>query len=411
MSNTRQMGFATVMKPIRVLAADDSAVMRGVYRRLFEGSAASRRYNGLQPMELCGVAEDGLACLLAVRSLRPDVVVLDVEMPRMHGLEVLRCLREEDPALAVILCSSSTEAGARVTLEALALGANDYVAKPGAWRDRVSAMDALREQLLPRLEMLVGEKRKGKVAERVHPGDRVPSADPRGPGRSAIEMIVLGVSTGGPSALEVILPALPADFPVPLLIAQHMPKLFTHALAERLDRCCALHVREAHEGATVRGGEVLLVPGDAHMEIVERNSAGSENGRVVRLLRDPQRSFCTPSVDVLFRSAARTYGAGTLALVMTGMGTDGLEGARSVHQAGGTVLAQDESTSAVWGMPGRVFNAGIVQQLLPLEEIADVLIACASSRPGKHNRSIPPERGRGATSNPRAPERSTYGMQ
>lgn len=411
----RQKGEAVAangMRSIRVLVADDSAVMRGVYRRLFLSFAETRRRNGLNAIELCGIAEDGVACVEAVRSLRPDVVVLDVEMPRMHGLDVLRRLREEHPALSVILCSSSTEFGARITLEALALGANDYVTKPGTWSNGVSGMDALGEQLLPKLAMLEGLRRDstsdapelcGTVAQRRCVGDA------GGCGRNPMEIAVLGVSTGGPSALEAILPKLPATFPVPLLIAQHMPKLFTRALAERLDRCCALKVQEAYEGAKVRCGLVLLAPGDAHMEIVEESRSGPGTTYAVRLRRETERNFCTPSVDVLFRSAARTHGAGTLALVMTGMGTDGLAGARAVHQAGGIVLAQDEATSAVWGMPGRVFDAGIAQRLLPLEEIADELIARASS-PAGYGVSKPPEREIGTAPSVAAPARGTHGL-
>ncbi|MDP9038312.1 MAG: chemotaxis response regulator protein-glutamate methylesterase [Acidobacteriota bacterium] len=364
------------MRPIRVLAADDSAVMRGVYRRLFRpGGEASLA--GVRGVELCGIVEDGVACLDAVCALRPDVVVLDVEMPRMHGLEVLKRLRREQPGLPVILCSSSTESGAQITFEALALGAADYVTKPGADSGGPRAMEILGEHLLGKVAALGHKRIQGAGAGAAHwvsvlqqqcAGEPVERVARR------VDVVVIGVSTGGPSALEQVLPRLPADFPAPVLIAQHMPKVFTAALAERLNRGCALHVREAYDGARIRPGEVWLAPGDAHMEIHDEGCVPGGAGRTVRLWRDHERNFCTPSADVLFRSAARTCGGATLAVVMTGMGADGLAGARSVHQAGGTVIAQDEATSAVWGMPGRVFEAGIVRRLLPVQQIAEELM-------------------------------------
>ena len=189
---------------------------------------------------------------------------------------------------------------------------------------------------------------------------------------------MIGLSTGGPSALEQLLPRLPEDFPVPVLIVQHMPKLFTGALAERLDKCCALHVQEAYDNAVIRPGTVWLAPGDAHMEVAPRRVMLSEaepvgSGMRVRLHQQKPLNHCMPAVDYLFFSAARMYGAGTLALVMTGMGADGLKGARAVHESGGTVLAQDEATSAVWGMPARVSEAGIASATLPLWGIASAL--------------------------------------
>ena len=185
---------------------------------------------------------------------------------------------------------------------------------------------------------------------------------------------MIGLSTGGPSALEQMLPRLPRDFPVPVLIVQHMPKLFTGALAERLDRCCALRVMEAYGSAAILPGTIWLAPGDSHMEVSERRM-GSLPGREarMRLHRQEPLNHCRPSVDYLFHSAARLYGAGVLALMMTGMGSDGLSGARAVHEAGGVVLAQDEATSAVWGMPGRVVESGIDNAVLPLAAIAGEL--------------------------------------
>jgi two-component system chemotaxis response regulator CheB len=310
------------------------------------------------------------------------VLVLDLEMPKLNGLEVLDRLRVERAELPVIMCSSYTEHGARSTLEALARGASDYVTKPAEQKDFASAMMALSRQLLPRIAALAkrsgrgGNTSQGTSAERAQKAVAGVAAKSSAP----IEVVVIGLSTGGPSALEQILPSLPRDFPVPVLIVQHMPKLFTGALAERLDRCCALRVEQAYEDAPVRPGTVWLAPGDAHMEVAPRRAMPGEMDRYpgvrsgrVQLHQQAPRNHCRPAVDYLFFSAARMYGAAALALVMTGMGSDGLDGARAVHEGGGVVLAQDEASSAVWGMPGRVSEAGIAAATLPLSAIGAAL--------------------------------------
>jgi two-component system, chemotaxis family, protein-glutamate methylesterase/glutaminase len=370
-------------RPLRILAADDSAVMRSILWKLFLLQKEDRSRE-LPRMELCGVARDGVECLEQVKHLRPDVLVLDLEMPRLNGLEVLDRLRRENSELPVIMCSAYTEHGARSTLEALARGASDYVTKPAGQRDLDAAMQSLSQQLLPRIAALAKNARgREKKADRAAPSgnsQNTRSEETPSKASSPIEVVVIGLSTGGPSALEQLLPKLPKDFPVPVLIVQHMPKLFTGALAERLDKSCALRVEEAYDNATIRPGTVWLAPGDAHMEIAPRRvMTGEENrgatacGSRVRLHQQEPLNHCRPSVDYLFFSAARIYGAGTLALVMTGMGADGLNGARAVHKSGGVVLAQDEASSAVWGMPGRVSEAGIASATLPLWGIASAL--------------------------------------
>jgi two-component system, chemotaxis family, protein-glutamate methylesterase/glutaminase len=369
---------ALMGRPLRVLAADDSAVMRGIMRNLF-ATHAEDRLSELPRMELCGVARDGVECLDAVKELRPDVLVLDLEMPRLNGLDVLEQLQRESSGLPVIMCSAHTEHGARSTLEALARGASDYVMKPGGQRNFAEALQSLSTQLLPKIAALAKGVVKSEQAgvsgpQRFHAS----SAEGRDRPGAAVEVIVIGLSTGGPSALENLLPKLPKDFAVPILIVQHMPKLFTGALAERLDKCCTLHVEEAYDDAVIRPGTVWLAPGDAHMEIAPRRMMmladpdGLRSNRV-RLHQRELLNHCRPSVDYLFHSAARVYGAGALALMMTGMGSDGLEGARAIHQRGGVVLAQDEATSAVWGMPGRVSEAGIANATLPLWALAGEL--------------------------------------
>jgi two-component system chemotaxis response regulator CheB len=360
-------------RPLRILAADDSAVMRGILRELFVPREEDR-LSELPRMELCGLAQDGVECLEAVRRLCPDVLVLDLEMPRMNGLEVLDRLRSENPELPVIMCSSYTERGARSTLEALACGASDYVMKPSAQRDCNVALLSLSQQLLPRIAALAKEtnRREARSGEAGRAEQRSKEAYVQP--QSLVEVVVIGLSTGGPSALEQLLPQLPADFPVPVMIVQHMPKVFTTALADRLDKCCALRVRQAYDDAPLRAGTVWLAPGGSHMEVASRQVMTGEGERGsasrVRLHQKELLNHCRPSVDYLFHSAARMYGAGTLALVMTGMGADGLSGARAVHEKGGVVLAQDAGTSAVWGMPGRVAEAGIASATLPLTAIA-----------------------------------------
>jgi two-component system chemotaxis response regulator CheB len=369
-------------RPLRILAADDSAVMRSVLWKLFLMHAEDRS-SDLPRMELCGIARDGVECLDLVARQNPDVLVLDLEMPRMNGLDVLDRLRVANPGLPVIMCSAYTETGARSTLEALARGASDYVTKPSEQRDFAAAMRSLSQQLLPRIAALArstgSAEKKADTDVATDNLQKPRSGEAPAKPSSPIEVVVIGLSTGGPSALEQLLPKLPKDFPVPVLIVQHMPKLFTGALAERLDKCCALRVEQAYDSATIRPGTIWLAPGDAHMEVASRRAMGEEGKGAealsarVRLHQQEPLNHCRPSVDYLFFSAARIYGAGTLALVMTGMGADGLNGSRAVHERGGVVLAQDEATSAVWGMPGRVSEAGIASATLPLWGIAGAL--------------------------------------
>ena len=349
---------------VRVLAADDSAVMREVLRMVFQ-MHASAAGSALPRMELCGVVKDGIEALEAVRTLRPDVLLLDVEMPRLGGLGVLEHLKTMGLGLPVIMCSSHTARGARVTLDALSCGAKDYVMKPAQQSDFAMALDSLMTQLLPKIAELVAP-----VAMPLKPVT-MPSAGPPGVSLGAcVELIVIGVSTGGPSALETMLPRLPRSLPVPVMIVQHMPKLFTEALANRLDRVCAMPVMQAEDGMPVQAGRILLAAGGAHMEVAR----GAGKGLTVKLHQGPALNSCKPSVDYLFRSSARICGSGTLAVVMTGMGSDGLDGARAVAAAGGAVLAQDAESSAVWGMPGRIVEEGLATATLPLQGLAEALM-------------------------------------
>lgn len=386
-------------RPLRVLAADDSAVMRGIMRTLFLRHEKSARGN-LPRMELVGVARDGVECLEAAARLSPDVIVLDLEMPRLSGLDVLDKLRESRMRLPVIMCSAHTERGARATLDALSRGASDYVMKPAGQRDFEAALASLAQQLLPRIAALaIDRSARGSVTE---PQRRILYARKncdRGASGDRVEVVVIGVSTGGPAALERFLPQLPAAFPVPVLIVQHMPKLFTGVLAERLDRCCPLRVAEAYHGAPLKPGTIWIAPGDEHMEVMSQSRIAWDGriarGTAIKLHKQEPLNHCRPSVDYLFHSAAQLYGAGTLAIVLTGMGSDGLDGARAIRGAKGAVLAQDEASSAVWGMPGRVVEAGIASAF-PLDTLArevNMRVACERSiETGFAGRSLQPRR-------------------
>ena len=348
------------MGKIRVLVVDDSFVVRRV---------VSDVINEDPELEVAGVAINGKMALAKVAELNPAVVTLDVEMPEMDGIQTLTALRKTHPRLPIIMFSTVTERGARVTLEALANGAQDYVTKPTASANLAAAKEEVREQLLPRIKAFCRPPvRPARVVPLAPRAAAVVPAVPPGR-RRVIEVVAIGVSTGGPNALMDLVPALPADLPVPVVIVQHMPPVFTRLLAERLASKSALAVREAEAGEPVRPGTVLLAPGGQHLA-VERRGAGVET----RLTQDPPENSCRPAVDVLFRAAASVYGGGVLAVVLTGMGQDGLRGCEPIRRAGGQVVVQDEATSVVWGMPGAVAQAGLADAVLPLPRIGPEIL-------------------------------------
>jgi two-component system chemotaxis response regulator CheB len=348
----------------RILIVDDSVVMRSLLRTVVCAEAG---------LEVAGTAADGKSALSAIETLRPDLVLLDVEMPVMDGLVTLRKLRAQGHKMPVIMCSSLTQRGARVTIEALACGASDYVAKPAGQSGREATLRAFSHDLIPRILALTSH------SQPVFPGiPRIPLMTPMEPPPRAQPLastptaLAIGVSTGGPAALETLLPALPSDFPLPVLIVQHMPELFTKLFAQRLNGRCRMQVREAVEGDRVCAGTIYIAKGDWHMEVLSAACNGSP--ATLHLNRGPLENHCRPSVDVLFRSVAVVYGAGALAVVLTGMGSDGLNGCRAIRDRGGSVLAQDEATSTVWGMPGAVANAGLAHRVLPLNAIAPEIL-------------------------------------
>jgi two-component system chemotaxis response regulator CheB len=292
--------------------------------------------------------------------------------------------------MPVIMCSSLTLRGASVTLEALACGASDYVAKPAGQSNREAAVRALAQDLLPKIRALASSaqiKPQSNLIGAARPPLVVPTALPKPePITSTPTALCIGVSTGGPAALDVLLPALPSGFPLPILIVQHMPEVFTKLFAERLNSHCRLRAREAAEGEPVSPGVIYIARGNWHMEVLPAARPGASP--TLRLKQGPLENHCRPAADVLFRSAAAAYGSGVLAVVLTGMGSDGLSGCRIIRNHGGSVLAQDQATSTVWGMPGAVANAGLAHKVLALDAIAPEILRIVN-RPNAPTREIP----------------------
>lgn len=344
------------MKRIRVLIVDDSVVVRRIVRDALSNDPA---------MEIGGVAANGLIALSMIEQTSPDIVTLDVEMPEMDGLELLRRLREKRPNLPVIMFSTLTQRGALATLEALALGARDYVTKPANVGSVTTAIDTIRTELIPKIKALCGDRSLLLPPIESTPATRrnVPAPPLLIP--HPLEIVAIGTSTGGPNALAEVLPQLPMDLPAAVVVVQHMPPTFTRFLAERLNATCRMEVMEASSDQMLRPGKIFIAPGDYHIVVEPRGTRMH-----LCTVRTPPENSCRPAVDVLFRSVAGGYGNRALGVVMTGMGQDGLRGARQMHDAGATIIAQDEATSVVWGMPGYVAQAGLAGKILPLPEIA-----------------------------------------
>ncbi len=336
--------------PIRVLLVDDSATIRGLL---------SATLSADPDLVIAGAAVNGRMAVEMVAAAPPDIVLLDVEMPVLDGIAALREIRRLQPKLPVIMFSSLTERGAKATLDALLAGANDYAAKP-AGLDADAVTGVIRAELVAKIKSLVPRGRPLDRSAAVVPQGRRPTPGAGGPVRA----VVIAVSTGGPTALAEVLPPLAADLGVPVLIVQHMPAFFTAQLAERLSRICGRQVREAVDAGPIGRTDILLAPGGRHLAV-----AGDGDAARVRLTDDPPENSCRPAADVLFRTAAAAWGGGVLGVVLTGMGRDGLAGARAIVEAGGAVIAQDEFSSVVWGMPGEVVRAGLADAVLPVARI------------------------------------------
>jgi len=346
---------------IRVLVVDDSVVIR---RLVTEALAEDPQ------IEVVGIASNGKIALEKIAQLKPDAVTMDIEMPVMNGIEAVRQLRRRSPRLPVVMFSTLTERGASATLDALAAGASDYVTKPSNVGSFSESQQNIREQLIPKLKALTGTRRAAGPS-------RVPApASPRRPRTGPFGILAIGCSTGGPDALARVLPALPGDLAVPVVVVQHMPPLFTRLLAQRLDAHCRLHVREAAQGEEIVPGRVLIAPGGLHLTLRRQKAT-----IVTQLTEDPPENFCRPAVDVLFRSVSALYGDRVLAAVLTGMGKDGERGAVQIRSAGGEVFVQDEATSVVWGMPGAVAMSGQADRVLALDRIGPDLATALSRGP------------------------------
>jgi two-component system chemotaxis response regulator CheB len=347
----------------RILIVDDSVVIR---RSLTD--ALSRESD----LEVVGSAPSGRVALMKIAIARPDVVALDAEMPEMDGLETLAVLRKDYPQISVIMLNISTDQAVAKTLDALTLGARDYVSKPNigpgfddglrtvaselASKIRVCCPDISHDNLAPGPKELI---RGGKLSHSSTTTDL----------SERVDVLAIAVSTGGPNALMELIPQFPADFPVPILIVQHMPPVFTKLLAERLAAKCKISVTEGVSGQELFPGGAWIAPGDLHMAIAKERDT-------IRILtnQDAPENSCRPAADVLFRSVAAVYRSHVLAVVMTGMGQDGLRGCQQIHSAGGQVLVQDEASSVVWGMPSFVVKAGIVDRILPLHDLGTEIL-------------------------------------
>jgi len=351
---------------IRIAVVDDSAVVRGLISRWIEAEA---------DIEVVATHRNGRLAVAAIEADDPDVVILDIEMPEMDGLTALPLLLGKKPGLPVIMASTLTRRNAEISLKALTLGARDYIPKPEAQHGLVTA-DDFRRDLLAKIRALAPRRRHRRPSEASAARTRTAPAAVPAPAEAEAKItlrsastvlprvIVIGSSTGGPPALSATLKALgPAGQSVPILITQHMPPTFTGILAEHLARAAGRPAAEAVDGEPILAGRIYVAPGGKHM-LVKAGAAPA-----IRLDDGPPINFCKPAVDPLFETAAQTYGPATLGLVLTGMGHDGAEGGGRIAAAGGTVIAQDEASSVVWGMPGAVARAGICSAVLPLGAI------------------------------------------
>lgn len=381
--------------PHRVLIVDDSAVIRRALKKIL----------GAEPdFEVTASAANGHLALRALDEHSVDAVVLDVEMPVMNGLQTLDEIRKRDRTLPVVMFSTLTTQGSEATMEALTRGASDYVSKPSQQGSQEEAFQLVRDQLVPKLRSLAETHavRKRRVTAPIGvtattSGPRPPVSTPapaphtsvapttivspddvphprRRARTKAVDVVAIGVSTGGPTALQTVLSSLPGGLGVPVVITQHMPATFTGLLAQRLDGISPLQVSEAKHGDVLTAGHVYLAPGDHHM-VFER----AEGGLRVVLDDGPPVNSCRPAVDVMLQSLVPLTGDRTLVVILTGMGRDGLEGSRRLADLGAHVLAQDAATSVVWGMPGFVAREGVADAVLPLDEIGPEITRIARS--------------------------------
>jgi len=335
------------------MVVDDSVVIRRLVTHALEQAPH---------IEVVGSASNGRLGLDRIPQWNPDLVTLDLEMPEMDGIAMLRELQVRFPRIRVVMFSSLTERGAASTLEALAAGADDYVAKIAGGGSLEQSTARLADELIP------------KIMQFFPPPAAAPALTIKKHASGLVSMprvLTIGVSTGGPSALAELLPHFEASFPLPILVVQHMPPMFTRSLAERLNAHCALRVVEAEAGMPVVRGSVNIAPGDYHMRV-----SGKTGDMRIVLDQEPAVNSCRPSVDVLWQSLADSYGGAVLAVILTGMGQDGANGAAALSARGARIFAQDEASSVVWGMPGAVVRAGLADRVSPLAELPKEILSC-----------------------------------
>jgi two-component system chemotaxis response regulator CheB len=359
-------------RKIRVLLIDDAVAVRRLLTTIVDAEP---------DMEVAGVANDGVVGLEKIELVRPDVVILDIMMPGMDGLQLLAELQKRQRRVPVVMFSTLTERGAKATLDALALGAADYVPKPTKVTNPMDALEHVRAEMLPRIRAIARGGRNQSAPQR-RQADTAPRVESF-PTNRRIDLVAIAASTGGPQALTEVVGQLSPSLAVPVVITQHMPAVYTTYLAERLDQVSKLRVAEAVDGMALEVGTVLVAPGDFHLTI----SDGAVP--VVALHQGPPVNFCRPSADVMFDSVASSFGGDALAVVLTGMGVDGRDGCRTLKQLGARVVVQDRESSVVWGMPGAVADAGLADQVLPVREIGAAinrLVAASPAATGRRRR-------------------------
>jgi len=360
------------MPQIQIMIVDDSLVVRKVLINVLSSDP---------DLAIAGWASNGRLALAKLQTLRPDIILLDIEMPEMNGLETIPGIRKILPHTPIIMFSTLTERGAEATLDALALGASDYVAKPSN-QNMAATSEAIHRDLVPKIKALCHfpVRVQNSVAGVTRPIAPTPRPEIRihaAPSRFAqLKIIAIGVSTGGPDALAKLLPSFPANFPLPVVIVQHMPPIFTTLLAKRLASKCALPVREGQPGDLLGPSCIWIAPGDYHMVVREE-----DHHMRLQTHQGPRENFCRPSVDVLFRSVAAVFGANALGVILTGMGQDGLKGCEALCAAGAAVIVQDEASSVVWGMPGFVARSGLAEKILPLDQIGNEIVRRVATWP------------------------------
>lgn len=346
------------MAKIRVLVVDDAVMMRRMISTVLEEDPE---------IEVAGVAARGSIALQKIPQINPDAITMDVEMPDMNGIQTVREIRKTYRDIPIIMFSTLTSRGAASTLEAISAGATDYVAKPANVGSVKEGMDRLRADLIPKLKAHVMPPpftAKSLGVSHPHTEPSTETCFTRRP-PSSLDIVCIGTSTGGPNALAEVFQNIPEKFPLPIVIVQHMPPLFTGMLAERLNRLPSVKFYEGTDGLQLEPGKAYIAPGGKHMTVHRRGV-----DIVLGLNEDPPENSCRPAVDVLFRSVVKTFEGSVLGVVMTGMGQDGLRGCEYIRDAGGQVVIQDEKTSVVWGMPGYVAQAGLADKILPIDQIA-----------------------------------------